>query len=165
MRKPFDLATLRRTVSGVLGKQTPAIPGVTAPSPRTPGAKKQFRVLAVEDDIPFFQFLALALHKEDVLYRVLDGVQAMEKFKAISPDLIIADVMMPRMSGIEMLRALQKDILGRTIPIIFLTAISLKSEHGELMKKDFPNLKFVLQKPCDVKVLRDAVDSIFRRAS
>src|ERR1019366_812984 len=79
------------------------------------------RVLIVEDDPKLVKLLASDFELEG--YKVttaLNGADGLEKAKREKPDLIILDVMMPKMSGYDVCRALRKD--GCDTPIIMLTA-------------------------------------------
>ncbi len=78
-------------------------------------------ILIVEDDKRLCQFLASELQLEG--YEVTtadDGMSALEKVRESSPDLIILDWMLPRISGLDVCLRLRKT--GITIPIILLTA-------------------------------------------
>jgi diguanylate cyclase (GGDEF)-like protein len=80
-------------------------------------------ILVVEDDPEINSLMALTLRVED--YDVLqarDGEQALKLVQERSPDLILLDVMMPRMSGYEVAQALQDRPSSVNIPIIFVTA-------------------------------------------
>jgi len=79
------------------------------------------RILLVEDDAKLNKLLAGDLELEG--YQVessLDGAAAVEAAKRLKPDLIILDVMLPKMSGYEVCRALRKD--HYSMPILMLTA-------------------------------------------
>jgi DNA-binding response OmpR family regulator len=80
-------------------------------------------ILVVDDD-PVIQKL-LSVNFEMEGYRVLtagDGVEGLERTAAESPDLILLDVMMPRMDGLEVVRRLKADDATATIPVILLSA-------------------------------------------
>ncbi|HVF84900.1 MAG TPA: diguanylate cyclase, partial [Abditibacteriaceae bacterium] len=82
-------------------------------------------ILVVEDDPEINALMSLTLRVED--YEVLqarDGGQALKILAGQTPDLILMDVMMPRMSGYELARILQGQSATRHIPIIFVTAKS-----------------------------------------
>ena len=77
-------------------------------------------VLVVEDEASFVEALTIGLRREgfEVVVAV-DGAEALEKFDEVSPDLVLLDVMLPRISGIDVCRQLRK----RTqVPIIMVTA-------------------------------------------
>jgi two-component system cell cycle response regulator len=57
-----------------------------------------------------------------------DGLDALQKVRQQSPDLILLDVMMPRMSGFEVCRKLKSDPQTRDIPIIMVTALNELSD-------------------------------------
>ena len=79
-----------------------------------------FKILIVEDDPNILEALKYNLGKEgyDTL-TAIDGVQALELARANKPDLIILDIMLPRMSGFEVCRIVRKEM---AVPIIMLTA-------------------------------------------
>jgi two-component system, OmpR family, response regulator RegX3 len=77
-------------------------------------------VLIVEDEASFVEALTIGLRREgfDVIVAV-DGAEALEKFDQYAPDLVLLDVMLPKISGIDVCRQLRK----RTqIPIIMVSA-------------------------------------------
>jgi two-component system, OmpR family, response regulator RegX3 len=80
----------------------------------------QSNVLVVEDEESFVEALTIGLKREGFIVHVArDGVQALEVFDAVAPDLVLLDVMLPRLSGIDVCRQLRK----RTqVPIIMVTA-------------------------------------------
>jgi len=79
-------------------------------------------VLVVEDEESFVEALVVGLKREGFLVRVArNGVEGVEMFDQIRPDLILLDVWLPRMSGIDVCR----EIRGRSrVPIIMVTAKS-----------------------------------------
>lgn len=77
-------------------------------------------VLIVEDEESFIEALQVGLRKEGFRVSVArDGVQALEMFDLVNPDLVLLDVMLPKMSGIDVCRQLRKKTLT---PIIMVTA-------------------------------------------
>jgi two-component system, OmpR family, response regulator RegX3 len=77
-------------------------------------------VLIVEDEESFIEALQVGLRKEGFRVHVArDGIQALEMFDLINPDLVLLDVMLPKMSGIDVCRQLRKKTLT---PIIMVTA-------------------------------------------
>ncbi len=59
---------------------------------------------------------------------VSDGITALEKIRELKPDIILLDVMMPLMTGFEVLSALKEDQLLKTIPVLLVTAQSKEDE-------------------------------------
>lgn len=77
-------------------------------------------VLVVEDEESFIEALKVGLKREGFRVEVArDGMQALEMFDLVQPDVILLDVMLPRMSGIDVCRQLRKKTLT---PIIMVTA-------------------------------------------
>jgi two-component system response regulator RegX3 len=77
-------------------------------------------VLVVEDEASFVEALTIGLRREgfEVVVAV-DGAEALERFDEVAPDLVLLDVMLPKISGIDVCRQLRK----RTqVPIIMVTA-------------------------------------------
>ncbi|MEJ5186767.1 MAG: response regulator [Candidatus Geothermincolales bacterium] len=81
------------------------------------------RILIIDDEPQILRALELYLENEDFEVHVLeDPCRAVEKAEEIQPDLIILDIMMPPMDGIQVCRELRARSRTRLIPIIFLTA-------------------------------------------
>jgi two-component system response regulator RegX3 len=77
-------------------------------------------VLVVEDEESFVEALSLGLSREGFRVEVArDGAEALERFDLIEPDLVLLDVMLPRVSGIDVCRELRK---RSRVPIIMVTA-------------------------------------------
>jgi two-component system response regulator RegX3 len=79
-------------------------------------------VLVVEDEDSFVEALTIGLRREGFRVQVArDGVEALDVFDAVAPDLVLLDVMLPRMSGIDVCRELRR---RSVVPIIMITAKS-----------------------------------------
>ena len=77
-------------------------------------------VLVVEDEASFVEALTIGLGREGFRVQVArDGAQALEIFDAVKPDLVLLDVMLPKISGIDVCRELRR---RSTVPIIMVTA-------------------------------------------
>jgi len=83
------------------------------------------KILIVDDELDFNELLQERLGAEG--YKIVaakDGEEALEKVENENPDLIVLDIMMPKVDGFEVCRALKKDARYSKIPIIFLSAMS-----------------------------------------
>ena len=79
-------------------------------------------VLVVEDEDSFLDALTVGLGREGFDVEVAtDGVEAIERFDAVRPDIVLLDVMLPRLSGIDVCREIRK---RSSVPIIMVTAKS-----------------------------------------
>jgi two-component system, chemotaxis family, chemotaxis protein CheY len=91
------------------------------------------RIMTVDDSATVRQMLTFTL--EDAGYQVLeavDGVEALAKLTAGEKvDMLITDLNMPNMDGIELIRAVRKDPTYRFIPIIMLTTETQESKRQE----------------------------------
>jgi two-component system response regulator RegX3 len=77
-------------------------------------------VLVVEDEASFVEALKIGLTREGFTVEVaVDGFEALEKFDRVQPDVVLLDVMLPRISGIDVCRQIR---LRSQVPIIMVTA-------------------------------------------
>ena len=79
-------------------------------------------ILVVEDNLDMNRFVCSSLASEFRVASAFDGQQALARLENLTPDLIITDYMMPRMSGDELVEALQSDPVRRDVPVLVLTA-------------------------------------------
>ena len=78
------------------------------------------RLLVVEDDAAILEAVAYNLERQGhEVVRAEDGVAALELSRSIEPDLIVLDLMLPRMSGLDVCRVVREE---RPVPIVVLTA-------------------------------------------
>ncbi|MBX3589996.1 MAG: response regulator [Burkholderiaceae bacterium] len=81
------------------------------------------RVLIAEDEPNIVESLSFVLGREGFeVSAALDGQSALERLRADPPDMMILDVMLPRVNGFEVLKQVKSDPLLRSIPVIVLTA-------------------------------------------
>ena len=84
---------------------------------------EQDRILVVDDEADTLELLRVLLESEGYAVETApDGPTALEKVKAAAPDLVLLDVMMQGMDGLEVCDHLRFDAATRDVPIIFLTA-------------------------------------------
>ena len=82
---------------------------------------EQVTVLLVEDEPSFVEALVVGLKREGFRVEVAyDGAEALEKFATVRPDVVLLDLMLPRVSGIDVCRAIRAN--GSRTPIIMVTA-------------------------------------------
>jgi len=81
------------------------------------------KILVVDDEIYIVHILDFSLGMEGYeVLTALDGEQALEKARAEHPDLIVLDIMMPKLDGYETCKMLKADDSTKTIPVILLSA-------------------------------------------
>ena len=80
-------------------------------------------VLVVEDDPTILQLLEVNFEMEGfIVVRAEDGEQGLAAARETHPDVVVSDVMMPKMSGLELVKALKASADTRSIPVILLSA-------------------------------------------
>jgi CheY-like chemotaxis protein len=116
------------------------------------------RVLVVDDEIAILRLIRLALRRMGLqVVTARDGVEALELVSKLQPTLIITDLLMPSIGGLELVRILKKDPKTAEIPVIVLT--SMTSYHD--MQRGY-NLGAVLYltKPFTLESLQEAVNKV-----
>jgi CheY-like chemotaxis protein len=123
---------------------------------------QRLKVLHVEDDADILEIAKLAL--EDVggleVLQCNNGHKAIERAAGFGPDLMLLDVMMPEMSGIELLSQLRAIPALKGVPAIFMTARAQANEIAEL--KALGALDVVV-KPFDPMVLAEDLRRAYDR--
>ncbi|OPX85645.1 MAG: Alkaline phosphatase synthesis transcriptional regulatory protein PhoP [Pelotomaculum sp. PtaB.Bin117] len=81
------------------------------------------RILVVEDEKNILELVRFNLEREGYqVLTALDGVRGLELARTEAPDLILLDVMLPEMDGLEVCLELRNDTMTKSIPIIMLSA-------------------------------------------
>lgn len=120
-------------------------------------------ILVVDDEADLLDLIEYNLQKEG--YQVLkaeNGQEALKVARQHTPDLILLDVMMPKMNGIETIRELKADKELKNKPVVFLTARG--DEKTELEGLDLGADDF-LSKPISTAKLLSRIKTVLRRAS
>jgi DNA-binding response OmpR family regulator len=81
------------------------------------------RILLVEDERHIVESLSFVLEREGFeVSAAPDGESALERLRASRPDVLVLDVMLPRLGGLEVLKLVRADAALRTLPVVVLTA-------------------------------------------
>ena len=115
------------------------------------------KLLVIEDDVNIRTSLVELLEIKD--YQVIsakDGEEGLNKAMSDDPDIIICDIMMPKMNGFEVLKELQNHGMEET-PFIFLSAMSSKDDINEALDLGATDY---LTKPYKAQDLFDLLDGI-----
>ena len=89
---------------------------------------KNDRVLLIEDDKLLRKACEIGLQKRGItIITAADGEEGIRQARAGSPDLILLDMLMPKLSGMETLAELKKDEQTRNIPVVILSNSSVES--------------------------------------
>ncbi len=120
------------------------------------------RVLAVDDDPVIRQLLEINLELEGYEVRLAsDGVEAVEAAREFRPDLILLDVMMPRMDGWQACATIREDADLAEIPVVFLSA---RAQDADVEKGEALGAAAYLTKPFDPGDLLDLVAELVKGA-
>ncbi|MEY4383937.1 MAG: hypothetical protein RI995_1479 [Bacteroidota bacterium] len=124
-------------------------------------ASNNFKILLVDDDPDILELLEYNLAKENyILDKANDGVEGLEKAKTFKPHLIIMDVMMPKMDGIETSRKIKALPEFKNTMILFLTARG--EEYTEVAAFDAGAHDYII-KPIKPRALVSRINALFKR--
>lgn len=118
------------------------------------------KILVVDDERHIVRLVQVNLERAGYeIVTAYDGVEALEKVKSENPDMVVLDVMMPRMDGFEVLKNLQADPRYQNIPVIMLTA---KAQDADIFKGWASGVSSYLTKPFNPRELLVFVERIFQ---
>ena len=119
---------------------------------------KNGKILVAEDDAEARELLLLSLADGDYdLLEASDGVEALHLLRTEHPDLLITDIVMPRMDGYELVRKLRQDESMSATPVIFCSASYHEREVREMARS--LGVRSTLSKPFDLKTVRATVNA------
>ncbi|NDV82824.1 two-component regulator propeller domain-containing protein [Bacteroides sp. 51] len=121
--------------------------------------KRKFTVLLVEDNIDLLNLTSESLNEWFHILKAHNGKEALEILSGESPDVIVSDIMMPDMDGLELCSRIKEDILYSHIPIVLLTAktnIEAKTEAFECGADAY------VEKPFSIKQLRGQIENLLK---
>ena len=119
------------------------------------------KVLIVDDEADILEIISYNLIKEGYeVQTAKNGIEALDKIGPFKPDLIILDIMMPKMSGVEVCKIIRSRPEYNDTLIIFLTALNDESSQIQGLETGADDY---ISKPISPKVLVSRVNAIFRR--
>lgn len=124
------------------------------------------KILVVDDEPDVRDFLASCIEDAGFIVRTaIDGQDALEKIEAEMPDLVTLDMLMPRKTGIRVIRTLRENDRFKNLPIIVITAHA-RDEFGSEDIKEFNAFasglkpRYTMEKPVTPKVLINSICEI-----
>ena len=124
------------------------------------GAAKERLLLVVEDDQDIREFIASVFTGLFDVRQAKDGEEGWKVAQETTPDIIISDIMMPRMDGNELCRKIKNDVRTSHIPVILLTA---KDTDADKTVGYNAGADSYLTKPFTAGLLRARVDNLLRQ--
>ena len=124
-------------------------------------AKRRERIFVVEDEEDILEVIQYNLSREG--YRVVgvrDGEEALKRIRRDDPDLVLLDLMLPGMDGIEVCRRLKEDPVSRSVPIVVVTA---KGEESDIVLGLGLGADDYVVKPFSPRLLVARVKAVLRR--
>ena len=121
------------------------------------------KILIVDDEAHILQVLSLKLRNCGYdIATAIDGEDALYQVTSDPPDLIISDVQMPYLNGLEFAKALSSDSSTSHIPVVILTA---RGHTLEASDTDIPNIRKVLSKPFSPRGIAELVATLLKDVS
>ncbi|MDA3950617.1 MAG: ATP-binding protein [Spirochaeta sp.] len=132
----------------------------TASAPEA-SARDGFSVLYVEDNMDLRSYVSTMLTRSGHRVAIaVDGQDGWEKLDAFNPDVVVSDIMMPRLDGYDLMNRMREDARYRCIPIILTTA---KSETEERIKGLEEGADDYLAKPIHIRELDARIRNLITR--
>jgi DNA-binding response OmpR family regulator len=120
------------------------------------------RVLVIDDDPVILQLLRVNFEIEGFeVVSAADGREGLERARRDDPDVILSDIMMPRLDGLQLVSELKVDPRTRHLPVILLTA---KAQNAEVQQGLDLGADDYVTKPFDPLELIDRVNAVLAKA-
>ena len=119
------------------------------------------KILIVEDNPQSMRLIEMILKAEDyTLLKAIDGEEALDIAEREYPDLILMDIQLPKMNGLEVTRKLRENPAFSHTPIIALTAYVMKGDRERIMNS---GCNAYLSKPVDTRELPMVITDMLSR--
>jgi CheY-like chemotaxis protein len=120
------------------------------------------KIVIAEDDDAIAHMVSMALGDAGFLcLRARDGDEALKLVKAHDPDILVLDVMMPRVDGLEVARRLKADVMWSRTPILMLTALASTDDQVNGLEAGADSY---MSKPFDLREMGARVKALIRAA-
>jgi signal transduction histidine kinase/ligand-binding sensor domain-containing protein/DNA-binding response OmpR family regulator len=96
--------------------------------------KRKPKILIVEDDVDLNKFIFSGLTTDFSIKNTFNGREGLEMARKYAPDLIVTDIMMPELDGFELCKTLRRDLNTSHIPVVFLTAKTMREDEVKGLK-------------------------------
>jgi len=118
-------------------------------------------ILIVDDEEDMVKVLELLVKREGFqVDTAMDGQEALQKIEQRLPDLILLDLKMPRVSGLEIIRQLQVGDAAK-VPVIVITGVRSDRQTEHLLKQE-PNVKAYYSKPANSAILTMNIHTLLK---
>ncbi|MCK5262022.1 MAG: response regulator [Thermoplasmatales archaeon] len=123
------------------------------------------KIMVVDDDPDLLHSVKQALEEPESEYTVICASSGARCIRSLEnneiPDIILLDIIMPKMNGWETLKNIQENSLWRDIPVVFLTARTddIAEKVGSFLAADY------IEKPFDIDDLKRRIDKVLENSS
>ncbi len=122
---------------------------------------KRGSILVIEDDHDIRELIEYNLTREGFRVKaIVDGEEGVQRAKRDAPDLIVLDLMLPGIDGVEVCRRLKQDPITRAIPVVMVTA---KAEEADVVLGLGVGADDYIPKPFSPRTLLARVEAVLRR--
>ena len=119
----------------------------------------QRKIMIIDDDVTALDIVDFLFEEKGFeVIRRADGISALECIDSIDPDIVLIDLMMPKMNGQETVRQLRKK--GITVPVVAFTALDDPDVHQEAVDA---GCNLVLTKPCKPNILVQHIQNLLKK--
>jgi two-component system cell cycle response regulator DivK len=122
----------------------------------------KYKVLVAEDNPMNMRLMEMTLGNQNyILLKAVDGLEALEITQREHPDLIVMDINLPKMSGLDVTRTLRKIPAFSKTPIIGITAYAMKGDKEKILEA---GCDIYLSKPINTRELPAVVADLMAKA-
>lgn len=121
--------------------------------------KNFYKLLLVEDDTDILQYLIGEFSPSYKVYGAQNGTEGLQIAQNIIPDIIITDIVMPGMNGMELCRKIRENITTSHIPIVVLSAKAAPDQQAEGLDA---GANIYMVKPFHIQVLKNQVEQLIQ---
>ena len=123
-------------------------------------ADTNMRILVVDDSPTIRELIKIFLKDLEFtnVEDAADGLNALEKLKSEVFDLVITDWNMPKLSGLDLLKAIRADDMMKKIPVLMVTSVD---EKDNVIQAVQAGINDYILKPISAEVLKNKIDKIF----
>lgn len=124
----------------------------------------QKRILIVEDDSLLIEEMKAEFVKHNFAVEVaIDGETGYAKVFSMKPHLIVLDIVVPKINGVELLKKLQQDPWGKTVPVIVLTNMGDSTNMAQVL--ELGNYDYLVKSDWSLKDLTEKINKKLANAS
>jgi signal transduction histidine kinase/ligand-binding sensor domain-containing protein/DNA-binding response OmpR family regulator len=145
------------SIQKTVEKEQTGIAQINHSQPKTDHANDDALVLIIEDDPDIRNYIASSLENDYKVLTASNGLEGVSETQKHIPNIIVSDIMMPGMDGIELCRKIKEDVRTSHIPVVLLTAkdsIHDKQEGYESGADSY------LTKPFSAKLLKSRIENL-----